>query len=309
MNASAPVPRALHVSLVALPDAVVSTLAGIYDVMNGAKLMGLVSAAPFEIQIVGETAGAMPLASGVPIQVQQAVDDIDASDIVIVPSLLLRANAWTPGRYAKLVAWLQRMHERGALLCSACSGLFVLAETGLFDGKDATVHFGYARAFAAAFPAVPVHPQRVLVISGLREELISSGASTTWHDLVLYLIARHAGATVAQEVARSFALQWHQDGLSPYIVFEGRSDHGDRKILTKSLLLIAGMILLYLSHKLISNAVQRADYLHVVLVLLAFPLFALGVIALLYVVESHLFTAPPASADPKISALVGDIVP
>jgi len=232
MNASAPGPRALHVSLVALPDAVVSTLAGIYDVMNGAKLMGLVSAAPFEIHIVGETAGAMPLASGVPIQVQQAVDDIDASDIVIVPSLLLRTNAWTAGRYPKLVAWLQRMHERGALLCSACSGIFVLAETGLFDGKDATVHFGYARAFAAAFPAVPVHPQRVLVISGLREELISSGASTTWHDLVLYLIARHAGATVAQEVARSFALQWHQDGLTPYIVFEGRSGHGDNEILS-----------------------------------------------------------------------------
>ncbi len=105
------------------------------------------------------------------------------------------------------------MHERGAVLCSACSGIFLLAETGLFDGKDATVHFGYARAFAAALSRVPIHPERVLVISGRREELVSSGASTTWHDLVLYLIARYAGATAAQEVARMFALQWHQDGL------------------------------------------------------------------------------------------------
>ena len=122
------------------------------------------------------------------------------------------------------------MHDRGAVLCSACSGIFLLAETGLFDGKDATVHFGYARAFAATYPAVPIHPERVLVISGLREELVSSGASTTWHDLVLYLIARYAGATTAQEVARLFALQWHQDGLTPYIVFEGKSDHGDAEI-------------------------------------------------------------------------------
>ena len=68
------------------------------------------------------------------------------------------------------------------------------------------------------------------MISGLREELVSSGASTTWHDMVLYLIARYAGATDAQEVARMFALQWHQDGLTPYIVFEGRSDHGDGEI-------------------------------------------------------------------------------
>jgi transcriptional regulator GlxA family with amidase domain len=148
--------------------------------------------------------------------------------------VLLRPQGWEKGRYPRLVEWLHAMHDRGAVLCSACSGIFLLAETGLFDGKDATVHFGYARAFAAAYPAVAIHPERVLVISGLREELVSSGASTSWHDLVLYLIARYAGATVAQEVARLFALQWHQDGLTPYIVFEGNADHGDGEIRARS---------------------------------------------------------------------------
>ena len=58
-----------------------------------------------------------------------------------------------------------------------------------------------AEAFASLYPSVPIHPERVLVIAGAREELVSSGASTTWHDLVLYLIARYAGANVAQHVA------------------------------------------------------------------------------------------------------------
>lgn len=225
----------LHVSLVALPDAVISTLAGILDVMNGAALMGLGDAKaqpPFHIEIVGEATGALRLASGVPIEVQQSIDAIEVSDIVIVPSVLLSPQGWQKGRYPRLVRWLQRMHERGALLCSACSGIFLLAETGLFDGKDATVHFGYTRAFTALYPAVTVHPERVLVISGLREELVSSGASTTWHDMVLYLTARYAGATTAHEVARMFALQWHQDGLAPYMVFEGKSDHGDGEVLS-----------------------------------------------------------------------------
>jgi transcriptional regulator GlxA family with amidase domain len=220
---------------VALPDAVVSTLAGIYDVMNASALMGPASAgaparAPFHVEIVGESVGPLQLASGVPIQVQRSIDAIASSDIVIVPSVLLRGSGWQKGRYPRLVDWLQRMHARGAVLCSACSGIFLLAETGLFDGKDATVHFSYARAFAAAHPAVPIHPERVLVIAGAREDLISSGASTTWHDMVLYLIARFAGASDAQEVARMYALQWHQDGLAPYITFEGRSDHGDAEI-------------------------------------------------------------------------------
>jgi transcriptional regulator GlxA family with amidase domain len=224
-----------HVSLVALPDAVASTLFGIYDVMNAFSVMELSNAAsgaraPFHIDIVGEVEGPLELASGVPINVQRAIDTIDTSDIVIVPSVVLRRQGWEKDRYPRLLDWLRRMHDHGAVLCSACSGIFLLAETGLFDGKDATVHFRYARAFADAYPTVPIHPERVLLISGWRDEFVSSGASTTWHDMALYLIARYAGATTAQEVARLFALQWHQEGLTPYIIFEGKTDHGDGEI-------------------------------------------------------------------------------
>ncbi|MET0356962.1 MAG: helix-turn-helix domain-containing protein [Cellvibrio sp.] len=222
-----------HVSLIALPDAVISTLAGIYDVMNSLTLMNINSApvsATFRVEIVGEANGFLELASGIPVQVERTIDSVTTTDIVIVPSVLLRANSWQQNRYPHLIHWLRKMHERGAIICSACSGIFLLAETGLFDQKEASVHFGYADIFAATYPTVKIHPEQVLVISGQREELICSGASMSWHDLVLYLIARFSGATVAQEVARMFALQWHQDGLAPYIIFEGKNDHGDAEI-------------------------------------------------------------------------------
>jgi transcriptional regulator GlxA family with amidase domain len=90
--------------------------------------------------------------------------------------------------------------------------VFLLAETGLFNGRETTVHWGYAETFAMVFPEVPRSPERVLVVSGEREEFVISGASMTWHDLVLYLIAWHVGATAAQTVACYFALQWHHDG-------------------------------------------------------------------------------------------------
>lgn len=222
-----------HVSVVALPEASLSTLAGVFDVLKSVALMGLSPRgvpSPFQVEIVGELVGPLDLASGVPVNVQRPVDTVSATDIVIVPSVVLPPHGWEKGRYPRLVQWLQCMYERGAVLCSACSGLFLLAETGLFDDRDATVHFAYAPAFAKAYPAVRIHPERVLVISGDREELVCSGASTTWHDMMLYLIARYAGATVAQEVARMFALQWHQDGLTPYMIFEGKNDHGDAEI-------------------------------------------------------------------------------
>ncbi|MFN8526237.1 MAG: helix-turn-helix domain-containing protein [Chloroflexota bacterium] len=227
----------LHVSIVALPDAVVSTLSGIFDVMNAFRY-GFVEGrtastpAPFRTEIVGESAGPLMLASGVPVSVQRAVAEIEATDIVIVPSVLLGPRGWETGRYPGLVAWIRAMYERGAVLCSGCSGIFLLAETGLFDGREATVHFGYARTFAQTYPAVRIQPERVLVVSGVHEELVSSGASMSWHDLVLYLIARFVGAAAAQQIARAFALQWHQDSLTPYMVFEGRRDHGDAEILS-----------------------------------------------------------------------------
>lgn len=227
--------RPLHVSLVAIPDAAISTLAGIYDVLGSFAMLArtepsIPSEPPFAVEIVGERRGSVALVSGVPVEARRAVSEIEATDIIIVPSVVLGRDGWKTGRYPELAAWVGRMHAQGALLCSACSGVFLLAETGLFDGQNTTVHWGYADAFKKVFPNVPLQPERVLVVAGAREELITSGASMTWHDLVLYLIARHVGATAAQTIARMFALQWHHDGLAPYIVFQGRTDHGDAAI-------------------------------------------------------------------------------
>ena len=227
--------RPLHVSLVAIPDAAISTMTGIYDVLGSFRMLASVEPSmpdnpPFEVEIVGAQRGSVALVSGMPVEATRAVADIDATDIVIVPSVLIGRAGWKTGRYPQLVEWVSRMHAQGAQLCSACSGVFLLAETGIFDGQETTVHWGYADAFAKVFPRVPLQPERVLIVAGKRQELVTSGASMTWHDLVLYLIAQHVGATAAQTVARNFALQWHHDGLAPYIVFEGRKDHGDAAI-------------------------------------------------------------------------------
>ncbi len=116
------------------------------------------------------------------------------------------------------------------LLCSACSGLFPLAETGLVDGRDATIHWDYANGFRERFPAVRLDAERALIVSGDRSDIVTSGASSSWHDLALYLIARRGGATVAQAAAHFFAIQWHADGLAPYALFRPPTEHGDAVI-------------------------------------------------------------------------------
>jgi transcriptional regulator GlxA family with amidase domain len=71
----------------------------------------------------------------------------------------------------------------------------------------------------------------VLVVAGEGGRLITSGAATAWHDLVLYLIARHVGPATAQAVARFLLFEWHRDGQAAFQVFNPPKDHGDAAVL------------------------------------------------------------------------------
>jgi transcriptional regulator GlxA family with amidase domain len=145
--------------------------------------------------------------------------------------MMVEDGEWKKGRYPAIVNWLSDMHVQGAMLCSACSGVLLLAETGLLDGREATIHWAYARTFRRNFPNVRLRLEKVLVTAGDRQQFVMSGASASWHDLVLYLVARHVGPVAAQAIAKFMLLQWHVDGQAPYTVFEAPTDHGDAAIL------------------------------------------------------------------------------
>lgn len=226
----------LQVSLLAFPDATMSTLSGMYDVLNVFSMLGsfddsVPAGNPFEPIIVGPTAGPVPTASGLPVTAHQPVSAVARSDIVIIPSVLVDGGNWVTGRYPELVGWLKDMHEKGAVLCSACSGVLLLAETGLLDGREATIHWAYAPTFRRNFPKVDLRLEKVLVATGERQQFVMSGASASWHDLVLYLVARHVGPAAAQAIAKFLLLQWHVDGQGPYVTFEAPTDHRDGAIL------------------------------------------------------------------------------
>jgi transcriptional regulator GlxA family with amidase domain len=182
---------------------------------------------PFVVELVGTAEGSVPTASGIDLPVHRAVSEPGRTDIAIVPSLFVPGAAWRRGRYPELVDWLHRVHGEGGMLCSACSGVLLIAETGLLSGRQATIHPAYAATFRSNYPDVRLRLEETLVATGDREELVSAGASASWHDLVLYLVARHVGPTAAQAVAKFLLLQWHTDGQGPYVPFDAPTDHGD----------------------------------------------------------------------------------
>ncbi len=226
----------MHLSLVAIPDALMWPVSGLYEVLNSFELLGtfddaVPSKAPFHVEIVAPTRAPTSSASGLPIAPHRMVDEVGRTDVVIVPSMFVEGGEWIPGRYPGVVDWLSAMHARGAQLCSACSGVLLLAETGLLDGREATIHWAYAPTFRRNFPHVRLRLEEVLVATGEREEFVMSGASASWHDLALYLVARHVGPAAAQAMANFLLLQWHAHGQGPYVAFRAPTDHGDAAVL------------------------------------------------------------------------------
>ena len=230
----------IHVSLVAIPEAMFSTLSGLYDVLNSFQLLGSFDEAvprtsPFEVEIVAADPDPLVTASGLPVTPHRTVAEVERTDIVIIPSVLVEGSDWITGRYPAIVDWLSAMHDAGAILCSACSGVLLLAETDLLEGREATIHWAYAPTFRRNYPGVDLRLDKVLVAAGERQQFVMSGASASWHDLILYLVAREVGPTAAQAIAKFLLLQWHTDGQAPYVVFEAPTDHGDAAVLDAQL--------------------------------------------------------------------------
>jgi transcriptional regulator GlxA family with amidase domain len=137
---------------------------------------------------------------------------------------------WVPGRYPRVVAWIRDMHAGGATIASACSGGMLTAESGLLDGQEATMHWASEAACRRRHPSVRLRIEEALVVSGEGGRLVTSGASTAWHDLALYLVARYVGPATASAVAHFQLLQWHRDGQAAFGVFHPPTGHGDAAI-------------------------------------------------------------------------------
>jgi len=108
-----------------------------------------------------------------------------------------------------LVRALLRAHARGARLMSICSGIFVLAATGLLAGKRVTTHWRYAQALQAAYPDLLFNPDVLYVDEG---SILTSAGSAAGLDLSLHLVRRDFGPAIANQVARRLVLPAHRNG-------------------------------------------------------------------------------------------------
>ncbi|OAN13172.1 AraC family transcriptional regulator [Photobacterium jeanii] len=149
----------------------------------------------FELSLCSLHQREISTGSGFGIVVDEGLDILDAADIVIVPSW---PNSLPPVP-AELRERLVHAHARGAMLVGLCLGAFVIAETGLLDGKTATTHWAFSEAFRTRFPKVEFDSQPLFIE---HDQLITSAGTAASLDCCLQIIRRLCGSELANQLAR-----------------------------------------------------------------------------------------------------------
>ena len=149
--------------------------------------------------------GPLRAAGGLSVQAPYDLDLVERADTVVVPGW--KGADVPPPR--PLLDALVRAEERGGRVASICSGVFVLAEAGLLDGKRATTHWRYAETLARRYPRIRVDPDVLYVDEG---PILTSAGSAAGLDLCLHIVRCDHGAAVANNVARRLVLAPHREG-------------------------------------------------------------------------------------------------
>ncbi|WP_051580108.1 GlxA family transcriptional regulator [Pseudonocardia acaciae] len=161
--------------------------------------------AHYDFRVCAERPGPVRTTVGYTMLVDAGLAAVRDADTVVIPG-------WQPPGAPASPAVIEALldaHRRGARIAAICTGAFVLARTGLLDGRRATTHWRQTGQLAAAFPEVRVDPDVLYVDHG---DVATSAGTGAGIDLCLHLVRRDHGAAHAAQIARNMVLPPHREG-------------------------------------------------------------------------------------------------
>lgn len=202
-------------------------------------VLALDDAVPFDIGIPGQvfgsayrdderlysvhvcSPGAAPVetTAGYAVLPKYGLEELETADTVLIPGI----RGDTAGKRdfpPEALDAIRAAAARGARVASICTGAFVLAATGLLDGRRATTHWLWADAFRARYPEVTLDPDVLyLAEQGSDDGKIATSAGVAAGiDLCLHLVRRDFGSEVANRAARRcVAPPWRDGGQAQFV--------------------------------------------------------------------------------------------
>ena len=181
----------------------------------------------FDVQLVAITKEVKLENSLYTVHAEKLLKDVHKTDLIFIPAIsgdipaALKLNK-------DYMPWIVNQYKNGAEAASLCIGAFVLAATGLLNGKKCSSHWNAANEFRTMFPEVELVDGSILTEE---QGIYSSGGANSYWSLLLYLVEKYTDRDTAILASKFFAVDIDRDSQASFMMFKGQKEHDDREIL------------------------------------------------------------------------------
>ena len=219
----------MHVSVFVPERAVIEALTPAYRTFKTANevLTTLGKKPLFKVEYVGLSKFVYANDGEYSIKTDRLLKDVTKTDLLVIPPTY---GAMAEGIKANYKAYphIQRLYKKGCSIASLCIGAFLLAETGILDGKKCSTHWAYLAEFKQRYPQVEVVDGAIVTVI---ENIYSSGGAVSLWNLVLYLVEKFSDREIAVMISKLFAIDIDRSSQAAFTIFKGQKNHTDSEIL------------------------------------------------------------------------------
>ncbi len=177
----------------------------------------------FDIHLVGLGTDTILYHGLFSVHPNKTIADITKTDLIIIPALQPRALTLN----VEFIPWLSNHYKKGAEVASLCVGAFLLASTGLLDGRKCTTHWMAADAFRQMFPDVELVTEKIITSD---RGIYSSGGAYSFINLIVYLVEKYCGRETAIYISKVLEVDYDRANQSQFTIFNGQKVHEDEPI-------------------------------------------------------------------------------
>ncbi|MFN8286716.1 MAG: helix-turn-helix domain-containing protein [Chitinophagales bacterium] len=151
------------------------------------------------------------------------VSNIEKTDLIIIPSLNHNYNKSTKVN-RPLIEWIEKQYKQGAEVAAICTGAFMLASTGLLDGKNCSTHWSAADSFRMMFPKVKLQADKLITDEN---GIYTNGGAFSFLNLIIYLVEKYYNRQTAIFCSKVFQIDLDRKSQSAFTIFTGQKLHDD----------------------------------------------------------------------------------
>ena len=216
-----------HISIIVSKGAILGNVEGPRQVFTEAnQYLESTGRSPlFEVHLVSLSTEAQ-LNDGLYTISTKSINEIKKTDLIIIPAMYGDLQKAIQNN-EDFIPWIVRQYEKGAEVASLCLGAFLLASTGLMNGKKIATHWLAANYFRKMFPDVNLLEDKIITDEN---RIYSSGGAYSSLNLILYLVEKYAGRETAVFCSKAFQIDIQRDSQSPFTIFIGQKEHEDESI-------------------------------------------------------------------------------